>query len=501
MKKRQKIEAGCVGTLGALFLGAALTQYISLGQPYYEIYVEGEKIGSMPKSADVEKLIREAKRKAMKDTKGYMYLTTQANYQIKDKLFEPMMPVEEMEQQVAEKLKQNKINEKISAYTVTTEDFSANFATEEEAMAFLEGVKNHPEGGGDFYVRFRKPAGYEGAFMADIQKESQEMHGNDLFAGINAQLLDMEKEVFDEKNYQEKTGILAMDFADTVFGYENVVRKEELADASASVEEVTKEKETNTIYVVEAGDCLSIIAEKFETSVDSIMSLNELSGEDAPVYTDQELIVAVPRPDISLKVSQGIVYEETYEAEDQVIKNDGWYTNRREVRQEGAEGLRRVNDIVVSENGIEISRITEHTQILREAVPTIVEEGTIVPPSYIKPLGGGRFTSGYGSRWGRMHKGVDWATPIGTNVYASSGGTVSIAGAVRGYGYAVYINHPDGRQTRYGHLSKVLVSPGQHVEQGQSIALSGNTGRSTGPHVHFEILINGSQVNPLDYIR
>ena len=231
------------------------------------------------------------------------------------------------------------------------------------------------------------------------------------------------------------------------------------------------------------------------------MILNELSGEDAPVYTDQELIVAVPRPDISLKVSQGIVYEETYEAEDQVIKNDGWYTNRREVRQEGAEGLRRVNDIVVSENGIEISRITEHTQILREAVPTIVEEGTIVPPSYIKPLGGGRFTSGYGSRWGRMHKGVDWATPIGTNVYASSGGTVSIAGAVRGYGYAVYINHPDGRQTRYGHLSKVLVSPGQHVEQGQSIALSGNTGRSTGPHVHFEILINGSQVNPLDYIR
>lgn len=72
---------------------------------------------------------------------------------------------------------------------------------------------------------------------------------------------------------------------------------------------------------------------------------------------------------------------------------------------------------------------------------------------------------------------------------------------MRGYGYAVYINHPDGRQTRYGHLSKVLVSPGQHVEQGQSIALSGNTGRSTGPHVHFEILINGSQVNPLDYIR
>lgn len=501
MKTRQKIEAGCVGVAGAVFLFAACTQNISLGQPYYEIYVDGEKIGSLPKSVDVEKLVIEAKRKAMQETEGYAYITSEITCRTAKKAFEPMTPLEEVETGVKEKLKDDKIKGKISAYTVTTEGYSANFASEEEAKDFLEQVKNHTEGGGDFSVRLRKPAGYEGAYVAQIQKEAEEKAGENLFAGISLDLMKAEKRKEEEENYQEKTGILTMDFADTVYGYENVVGPDELSDVSLQVGEVTKEKETNTIYVVEAGDCLSIIAEKFDTSVDSIMSLNELSGEDAPVYTDQELIVAVPRPDISLKVSQGVVYEESYEAKEQVIKNDGWYTNHREVHQEGAAGLRRVNDIVTSENGIEIARETVHTQILTEAVPTIVEEGTIVPPSYIKPLGGGRFTSGFGSRWGRMHKGVDWATPIGTNVYASSGGTVSIAGAVRGYGYAVYINHPDGRQTRYGHLSKVLVSPGQHVEQGQSIALSGNTGRSTGPHLHFEILINGSQVNPLDYIR
>ena len=99
------------------------------------------------------------------------------------------------------------------------------------------------------------------------------------------------------------------------------------------------------------------------------------------------------------------------------------------------------------------------------------------------------------------HKGIDWATPIGTAIYASSGGTVTKAGWGSGYGYVIYIKHPDGRETRYGHLSKVLVSPGQSVKQGQKIALSGNTGRSTGPHLHFEIRINGVAVNPLKYLN
>ena len=90
---------------------------------------------------------------------------------------------------------------------------------------------------------------------------------------------------------------------------------------------------------------------------------------------------------------------------------------------------------------------------------------------------------------------------MGTAVVASSGGTVARAGWGSGYGYVVYLNHADGRQTRYGHLSKVLVKVGQTVEQGEKIALSGNTGRSTGAHLHFEILINGTAVNPFDYLN
>jgi murein DD-endopeptidase MepM/ murein hydrolase activator NlpD len=100
-----------------------------------------------------------------------------------------------------------------------------------------------------------------------------------------------------------------------------------------------------------------------------------------------------------------------------------------------------------------------------------------------------------------MHEGIDWSCPVGTAVKASCAGTIASAGWSNGYGYCITITHSDGKQTRYGHLSKILVSAGDKVTQGEKIALSGNTGRSTGPHVHFEIIVGGSQVNPLNYLN
>ena len=96
--------------------------------------------------------------------------------------------------------------------------------------------------------------------------------------------------------------------------------------------------------------------------------------------------------------------------------------------------------------------------------------------------------------------GPSTSSPIGTTVYASCAGTVIQASYNGGYGNNVVISHADGRLTRYAHNSKLLVKVGQKVEQGEPIALSGSTGRSTGPHVHFEIYIGGAAVNPLKYI-
>ncbi len=108
----------------------------------------------------------------------------------------------------------------------------------------------------------------------------------------------------------------------------------------------------------------------------------------------------------------------------------------------------------------------------------------------------GSVTSEYGNRWGRLHAGIDIATSIGTPIWAAKGGTVIFAGTMDGYGNAVVIDHGDGLSTLYGHQSRLAAGDGDRVSQGQVIGYVGNTGRSTGPHLHFETRYGGSARNP-----
>jgi len=120
---------------------------------------------------------------------------------------------------------------------------------------------------------------------------------------------------------------------------------------------------------------------------------------------------------------------------------------------------------------------------------------------YIWPAEG-QFTSGYGWRWGRMHKGIDVANNVGTPIRAVQDGQVSFAGwDDGGYGYLVKIIHHDGTITVYAHNSRILVQHGEIVRQGQTISLMGSTGRSTGPHLHFEVRPAGrAAVNPMQFL-
>lgn len=120
---------------------------------------------------------------------------------------------------------------------------------------------------------------------------------------------------------------------------------------------------------------------------------------------------------------------------------------------------------------------------------------------YSFPIEGrARFTSGFGPRWGRMHNGVDYAGPSGTPIVATADGVVSFAGTQSGYGRMVEVRHAHGFVTRYAHLRRIRVSEGERVSRGDRIGDMGNTGRSTGTHLHYEVRINGRPVNPMTFI-
>lgn len=122
-------------------------------------------------------------------------------------------------------------------------------------------------------------------------------------------------------------------------------------------------------------------------------------------------------------------------------------------------------------------------------------------PFAIPLTGGFRFTSPYGYRWGRLHAGVDLAGPVGMHVYAPADGVVTASEWENGYGNVIKIQHQFGVSTVYGHLSKIRVSPGQKISRGDWIGDSGNTGRSTGPHLHYEIRVGGAPINPMTFIK
>ena len=112
-----------------------------------------------------------------------------------------------------------------------------------------------------------------------------------------------------------------------------------------------------------------------------------------------------------------------------------------------------------------------------------------------------RYTSGYGMRWGRMHKGADFAGDRGTPIHATANGVVTHAGWLSGYGQLVKIEHEFGIETRYAHNSRLFVKKGQRVSRGQKISAMGNTGRSTGTHLHYEVRVDGKAINPMRYIK
>lgn len=247
-------------------------------------------------------------------------------------------------------------------------------------------------------------------------------------------------------------------------------------------------------YVVKSGDTVSTIAREFGLNVDTILWENNLNSHS--IIRPGDNLIILPENGVSYLVKSG----------DTLIK----IASRHGVDEGDIMKINNLKDVAKLKIGdklfipggkkqtyAQVSNSTRYSGL--EAIGNIVVPPAkkVVGSSMLWPTEGHRITQYYSWR----HTGLDIANKTGTPLYASDSGTVEYAGWGNGYGNEVVINHGGGKKTRYAHASKLFVKKGQFVNKGETVAAMGSTGWSTGPHIHFEVIINGVKYNPLNYIK
>ncbi len=258
-------------------------------------------------------------------------------------------------------------------------------------------------------------------------------------------------------------------------------------------------------YQVKNGDTLWDIASAVQLPVDELVLSNpELQPDTLQVGQEIKISRTTPLVDVITTYTDTHQEEILYRVQEKV--DDNLFLGERKVVQSGKPGQREVEYQVTLENGMEINKEEFKEKIIEEPVHQIVAKGTRKLLAFrggsgrlAYPTGGG-IVSPFGSRWGRSHLGVDIAANHGSPIVAAEAGTVISADYQGGYGLCVDINHGGGVVTRYAHLSSSAVKSGQSVERGQFVGRAGSTGNSTGPHLHFEVIVNGVHKNPSLFI-
>lgn len=498
-----------------LFLPQSV-EITSEGDNLFRILMNDNEIGYCGSQTDVQELLRQARLSVAKESEEIVYADAKLTIEGSEVFFGAIDSDAALQKKMEAVLKQSKRETLKHAYTVKIKNQTINLSSSDDVKTVLQAALDQYESNRQYTVDLvMDPTRELNALTAVVKNnalETQEGLGPFPDAGFSASINDALKEfekADEDKDFSEfKLGLMDLQYGDEIEIVDTYLMENRLSSVEEATSQIVTVEEKNAIYEVQAGDTLSQISENTNIGIDKIIALNEeIENELSVIRVGQEIIITQPEPPLSVERQEQVYYEEDYDADIIYIDNDEWYTTDEVTLQQPSAGHRKVVALISYRNDKEVSRELLKEEVVLEAVPKIVERGTKIPPSYIKPISGGRLSSSFGRRSAPVagastyHKGVDWAVPKGTAVYASSGGTVTKAGWGSGYGYCVYIKHPDGKETRYAHLSKCLVSAGQSVKQGQKIALSGNTGRSSGPHLHFEIRINGTAVNPLKYLN
>ena len=311
------------------------------------------------------------------------------------------------------------------------------------------------------------------------------------------ELLDKLKE--ENTLIDEGEKLISVAFAEKVTVQEKSVGASQIMSLDEAYQLISIGTDKPQIYTVKEGDNLWLIARRHDMYVDEIMRANQLESEALQPGDELILVRSQPYINVVAQVEGEKVETIPFETKTEIDKN----ASGVRVKQDGRNGKKKVVYIATKVNGLVDEQEVKEETILQEAVDRILVKGNTVT---VASRGGGGALDWpvYGQitkYYQRGHTGLDIAARSGTAIRAADSGTVTFTGWQGGYGNFIIINHGNGIITRYAHCSSISVSKGQQVARGQTIGGVGSTGRSTGPHLHFEVLSGGSFQNPLGYLR
>ena len=276
--------------------------------------------------------------------------------------------------------------------------------------------------------------------------------------------------------------------------------KQIVQSTTVKSEETTAKRTSIITYEVQSGDTISTIADRFDLNVNTVLWANNLTafsiiriGDELKILPADGFLYTVKSGDTIGKLAQNFDTSAEKIVASNNLNSAGTISIGKQLIIPGTK--RTVSSPSTARNTTQSSY--SGIAVIKDIVSA--DKPIASGNKMVWPTQGHRITQYFS--W--KHNGVDIGNKIGTPIYAADSGTVEISqgGYNGGYGNTILINHGGGKKTRYGHASKLLVKKGEKVEKGQLIALMGSTGRSTGPHLHFEVIINGSRYNPLNYIK
>jgi murein DD-endopeptidase MepM/ murein hydrolase activator NlpD len=273
------------------------------------------------------------------------------------------------------------------------------------------------------------------------------------------------------------------------------------------------EARVRAIYVQESPDLLSFLvsASSFDDVIDNYEFLSRIGLQDRRVArqvetaknraADERRATANTRRLTAAAVA--VISARTEEARsvrDRLADSRDTLASARVLKQSALANARETREEYLEEVEGLAAQSAALAAAIQNAQATAGSTGTGVSDAgFIWPVNGA-VVSGFGMRWGRLHEGIDITAPTGAPIWAAAAGTVIHAGWLGGYGNLVVVDHGNGLATAYAHASVILVALGQEVAQGETLSLVGSTGDSSGPHLHFEVRVNGIAVDPLLYL-